>query len=112
MYYAATGMNRAWIEDEAGVLRIGYSFTGLLITLIAIHVFFLFRSMLFNYQEKLFRRRGGKNRFVLYTCMLFSRRLREQRRRINHLRWDRELESFNESKAISEKRPPERMPKK
>ena len=91
IYYTALGMNTEWIPDRDFVTGIGYMFTALILTVITLHLVLLFRTMFVNYTEKLFRKRGKANLCAIYTCLPFSRKLREQRRRINHLRWDREF---------------------
>ena len=77
IYYTALGMNSEWIPDSDFVTRIGYVFTALILTVITLHLVLLFRTMFINYVDKLFQKKGRANLCAVYTCLPFSRKLRE-----------------------------------
>lgn len=66
--YLVLTLNESWISNEDARLDVGYVFAFLVAFNILINFFFLFRTIVAGYQEKLFRKRNKANRCAVWLC--------------------------------------------
>ena len=73
--YVVFGLNPDFMDSDLARYQVGLLLMGILIVNILINFYFLFRTILLDYHEGLFRKRGRANRLCVMLCRPCSRKL-------------------------------------
>jgi hypothetical protein len=75
--YIVTTYNKDWVDDPYARDVMGYSLVSAVGLNILTNFFFLFRTIYFGYQEKVFRKRGKANKCAVRICKICSPKIRQ-----------------------------------
>jgi hypothetical protein len=74
--YLVTTYNELWVDDYHARDVMGYTLVAAVGINVFINFFFLFRTIFYGYQEKVFRKKSNANKCAVRICKMCSYKIR------------------------------------